>query len=61
MELTCKQKAELTYSALQKRKADKKRKNEYEADLVHISLLNKCKKMAPRRCGAGRPSCRPQY
>lgn len=43
--LTCKEKAELTYNALQKRKAKKRRKQEVEANGVYIKSVIRCKKL----------------
>jgi hypothetical protein len=43
--LNCKQKAELTYKALQKRKAKKRRKREVEATEVHLKAVIRCKNL----------------
>lgn len=60
MELTNKQKAELTYAALQKRKMCRQRKNENMATEVHIALLYKCKKRARNRYSPGLKVCKAQ-
>lgn len=43
-EMSCKEKAELTYAALKKRKIYRERRNENMATEVHISLIERCKR-----------------
>lgn len=47
--LTNKEKAKLTYKALQKRKVNKKRKLEAEANEVYLSSIARCKKIRNER------------
>jgi hypothetical protein len=47
--MTCKEKAELTYKALQKRKERKNRKKEQVANEVHFDLVNRCQKISSKK------------
>lgn len=48
-QLTAKEKAELTYKALQKRKVAKIKKNDADITSLQLELVSRCMKLARKR------------